>query len=198
MHSAKLCIVRLIFSFQRICLNALILDVLYDLADGSLMSDCPLPCKTTQTETKFLYETKDDNYIDISFSSQVRVTTTDLVRPTLTSFLSEVGLTRYDFVVKLNFRLVAQWASGWVLGQFKYFSSQWIAFYWLCVNTKAPSHRLGEKLPSKGHLQLFFGFVIDFPQLLWIVVDFLQLVCLEPFVVKPKHETSLKSATIQW
>ena len=70
------------------------LEALIDLADGSLVSDCPLPCKTTQTQTKLLHKGSkpDDHYIDLAFSSKVRVTRTDLVKPTLTSFLSEVGL----------------------------------------------------------------------------------------------------------
>ena len=65
---------------------------MYGLVDGTSVSDCPLPCKTTQTEAKFLYEYeyKFPN-IDITFSSMVRVTTTDLVKPTLSRFLSEVG-----------------------------------------------------------------------------------------------------------
>ena len=64
-----------------------------DLVDGSLVSNCPLPCKTTQTHTEFLNDLKgDETYIDISFSSTVRVTKTDLVKPTLSSFLSEVRL----------------------------------------------------------------------------------------------------------
>ena len=49
-------------------------------------------CKTTQTHTEFLNDVKgDDTFLDISFSSRVRVTKTDLVKPTLSSFLSEVG-----------------------------------------------------------------------------------------------------------
>jgi len=63
-----------------------------DLVDGSLVSDCPLPCKMTQTHTEFLDEYKSyETFLDISFSSRVRVTKTDLVKPTLSSFLSEVG-----------------------------------------------------------------------------------------------------------
>ena len=65
---------------------------MYDLLDGTSVSDCPLPCKTTETEAKLLYEDKEDAHFDITFSSKVRVTTTDLVKPTLSSFLSEVGL----------------------------------------------------------------------------------------------------------
>ena len=65
--------------------------VLQDLVDGSLVSDCPLPCKTTQTQAKYLYEAKNKlTEIDITFSSRVRVTKTDLVKPALSSFLSEV------------------------------------------------------------------------------------------------------------
>ena len=57
------------------------------------LMETPLPCKTTQTHTKFLYETIQNNSaIGISFSSKVRITKTDLVRPTFTNFLSEVGL----------------------------------------------------------------------------------------------------------
>ena len=64
-----------------------------DLVDGSLVSNCPLPCKTIQTHTEFLDDDKaNETYLDISFSSRVRVTRTDLVAPTLSSFLSEVGL----------------------------------------------------------------------------------------------------------
>ena len=68
-------------------------EVLEDIVDGTLISDCPLPCKTTQTHAKFLYEFKTDlTEIDITFSPKVSVTITDLVKPTLSSFLSEVGL----------------------------------------------------------------------------------------------------------
>ena len=64
---------------------------LYDLVDGSRVSDCPLPCKTTQTQAKYLYEAKNEaTQLDITFSSRVRVTKTDFVKPALSSFLSEV------------------------------------------------------------------------------------------------------------
>ena len=63
-----------------------------DLFDGSLVSNCILPCVTTQTHTEFLYDEKTDKaYLDITFSSKVRVTKTDLVKPAVSSFLSEVG-----------------------------------------------------------------------------------------------------------
>ena len=66
--------------------------VIGELFDGSLVSNCILPCVTTQTHTEFLYDEKtDETYLDISFSSKVRVTKTDLVKPAVSSFLSEVG-----------------------------------------------------------------------------------------------------------
>ena len=64
-----------------------------DLINGDLASDCLLPCRTTQTHTELLNDYKsDESYLDISFSSIVRVTKTDLVTPTLSTFLSEVGM----------------------------------------------------------------------------------------------------------
>ena len=64
-----------------------------DLIDGSIVSDCRLPCKTTHTQTKYLHENKGQfTRIDIAFSSRVRITKTDLVQPTLSSFLSEITL----------------------------------------------------------------------------------------------------------
>ena len=72
--------------------DVICLDTLYNLVDGILVSDCPLPCKRTQTQTKFLNEYKSEvTVLDITFSSKVRVTKTDLVKPTLSSLLSEVG-----------------------------------------------------------------------------------------------------------
>ena len=77
------------------------------MVDGSSVSDCPLPCKTTQTEAKFLYEEKGkDTSFDITFSSTVRVTTTDLVKPTLSRFLSEVGLKYTKVVTKFKSKLL--------------------------------------------------------------------------------------------
>ena len=97
------------------------------MVDGSSVSDCPLPCKTTQTEAKLLYEDKGNSTeIDIYFSSKVRITTTDLVKPALSTFLSEVRLEFMKVVgkPKVNFiRLADQWDSGLVLEQFKFFSS---------------------------------------------------------------------------
>ena len=67
--------------------------LLVNLFDGSHVSDCPLPCKTTQTQTKKLFASKGDgSCIDINFSSKVKVTKTDLEKPTVSSFLSEVKL----------------------------------------------------------------------------------------------------------
>ena len=71
---------------------------LFDFFDGSHLSDCPLPCKTTQTRNKFLFESMgDDTIIEIQFSSTVRVSKTDVDRPTIASFLSEVKLKFEDF-----------------------------------------------------------------------------------------------------
>jgi hypothetical protein len=59
---------------------------------GSSLSDCPLPCSTIYTETRFIAEhIADDAVIAITFSPSVQVTTTDFVKPTLSSFLSAVG-----------------------------------------------------------------------------------------------------------
>ena len=117
--------------------------VLYDLVDGSLVSDCPLPCKTTQSQAKHLYQhTLTSTQIDITFSSKVKVTRTDLVKPALSIFLSEVGLKRRKLsLIEFNFRLVGRWVSGWVLGRFKCFSSQWIFFCWCHINARACRNR---------------------------------------------------------
>ena len=50
----------------------LYLGLMENLVDGSRVSDCPLPCLISHTQTKFLYE-KDVEYsgfIDISFPSK--------------------------------------------------------------------------------------------------------------------------------
>lgn len=62
------------------------------LIDGTLLPDCPLPCQTTHTHTKFLstHEAA-KTVLDITFSSEVMVTTTNMLGPTFSSFLSEVG-----------------------------------------------------------------------------------------------------------
>ena len=94
-------------------------DALLDLFDGSNLSDCPLPCKTTQTRNKFLFESLgEDARIEITFSSTVRVSKTDLEWPTITSFLSEVKLKFENFQKKILFRWEGRWASGLALGQF--------------------------------------------------------------------------------
>ena len=60
--------------------------------DGSQVSDCPLPCRTTHTQTKFLNKFPNGNTeIDIAFSSKVKVTTTEMMKPTLSGFLSKVN-----------------------------------------------------------------------------------------------------------
>ena len=70
------------------------LAIYRDLFDGTQLSDCPLPCTTTNTETKHLfYRTSVRNYstILLTFSSKVLVTRTDFPEFSLASFLSEVG-----------------------------------------------------------------------------------------------------------
>ena len=60
--------------------------------DGTAVSDCPLPCDTVLSETRFLAEQSiNQSKIDITFAQQVQVTTTFLMGPTLSSFLSSVG-----------------------------------------------------------------------------------------------------------
>ena len=67
---------------------------------GISVSDCPLPCTTTQTEPK-----GKGTRIDITFSSKVKITTTDFVKPTLSSFLSEVRLKYMKVVTKAKRKL---------------------------------------------------------------------------------------------
>ena len=63
-----------------------------ELMDGSFASGCPLPCQTTHTQTKLFNRISSvDTEIGIAFSSKVKITRTDMIRPTLSSFLSEVG-----------------------------------------------------------------------------------------------------------
>ena len=89
--------------------------LLVNLFDGSHVSDCPLPCKTTQTQTKLLYESKGDgSWIDINFSSKVKVTKTDLEKPTLSSFLSEVKLKTCVFAIFSFFLQVGGSAGLWL------------------------------------------------------------------------------------
>ena len=92
---------------------------------------------------KHLYQhTLTSTQIDITFSSKVKVTMTDLVKPALSIFLSEVGLKRRKLsLIEFNFRLVGRWVSGWVLGRFKCFSSQWIFFCWCHVTARACRNR---------------------------------------------------------
>ena len=65
-----------------------------DLADGTELSDCPLPCTTTKTDTRLLakYPTSHNgSLINLTFSSKVVVTRTDLLVFNLSSFFSELG-----------------------------------------------------------------------------------------------------------
>ena len=65
-----------------------------NLFKGYDTSDCPNPCKTFTTNSKFVSGHKLDmnlSSVTIKFPSTVRVTKTDFVRPGLSSFLSDVG-----------------------------------------------------------------------------------------------------------
>ena len=66
-----------------------------DLFDGTQLSDCPLPCTTTYTETKHLFDRTVSNSnistLLLTVSSKVLVTRTDFPEFSLASFLSEVG-----------------------------------------------------------------------------------------------------------
>ena len=87
---------------------------IYDLVDGTLVSDCPLPCQTTQTNTKFVNKYKSDKtFIDISFSSKVKITKTDLLKPTISSFLSEVGLNNFGNHVSTSSGGRFPWSLAW-------------------------------------------------------------------------------------
>ena len=91
--------------------------MLVNLFDGSQISDCPLPCKTTQTQTKVMYASKgDSSTIDINFSSKVKVTKTDLEKPTLSSFLSEVKLKTCVTLFWRFFLSSGWWFSGSLAG----------------------------------------------------------------------------------
>ena len=89
-------------------------ESIYGLVDGSLVSDCPLPCKTTQTKTKFLNKYKTEkNHIAISFSSKVKLTKTDLLKPTISSFLSEVGWNNFGNHVSTSSGGRLSWPLAW-------------------------------------------------------------------------------------
>jgi hypothetical protein len=62
------------------------------MLDGTFLSDCPLPCTTIYTESRFISGITSENHIiEITFSPYVQVTTTDFMKPSLSSFLSAVG-----------------------------------------------------------------------------------------------------------
>ena len=64
----------------------------WNLPDGTKLSDCPLPCTTHSTETRFLSEiTSKTNTIDLAFAQTVQVTRTDFLPLSLSTFLSDVG-----------------------------------------------------------------------------------------------------------
>jgi hypothetical protein len=68
------------------------IESISDILLGNSLFDCPLPCSTISTQTRFVSENiVDDNFIIITFSPSVQVTTTDFVKQSLSSFLSAVG-----------------------------------------------------------------------------------------------------------
>jgi hypothetical protein len=69
------------------------MSIIEDMMDGTSFNNCPLPCTTIYTNTRFLSETVTDGTetIDITFSPSVQVTTTNFMKPSLSSFLSAVG-----------------------------------------------------------------------------------------------------------
>ena len=83
-------------------------SVMQDLFDGTEASKCPLPCPITRTQTKLLNKFSDaETEIDITFSPKVRVTRTEMMKPTLTGFLAEVNESIiYDAQMKIK-------NSGW-------------------------------------------------------------------------------------
>ena len=62
---------------------------------GQEKSVCSTPCKTFHTKTKFLSsvsQKKEDTFrLSLFFIPEMTVTTTDFVRPTISSLLSEVA-----------------------------------------------------------------------------------------------------------
>jgi hypothetical protein len=65
-----------------------------NLFDGTFVSDCRLPCTTIYTDTRFISKKtsiEEGSLIDITFSPKVQVTTTDMVKLPLSTFLSDVG-----------------------------------------------------------------------------------------------------------
>merc|ERR1712222_78711 len=62
------------------------------LFSGIATSDCPLPCTTISTEAKLTdkYEHVNPGF-GLQFQQTVEVTSTKMMTPTLSSFLSEVG-----------------------------------------------------------------------------------------------------------
>ena len=63
-----------------------------DLFEGVELSQCHLPCTTTNLVTRFLAERFDDeSIIKIIFGESMTVTTTDFVKFNIVTFLSDVG-----------------------------------------------------------------------------------------------------------
>jgi hypothetical protein len=63
----------------------------YDIESINDESDCPLPCTTYTIQKKFLGEYTQPNMLSMTFPQRVQVTTTNMMTPPMSSFLSEVG-----------------------------------------------------------------------------------------------------------
>jgi hypothetical protein len=64
------------------------------LFDGTKPSNCPLPCSTVHTKTKFLEKHLPHSHrtmLAVTFSPTVKVSTTDFVTRPFSTFLSDVG-----------------------------------------------------------------------------------------------------------
>ena len=87
-----------------------------DLLDGTEASKCPLPCRTTHTQTKLLNKFSDaETEIDITFSPKVRVTRTEMMKPTLTGFLAEVNES-IIYYAQMKIKYSGWWFNGTLAG----------------------------------------------------------------------------------
>ena len=76
--------------------NYSFVDAFADIVTGDAVSDCPLPCTSTEITTVFLDEKNEartipTSRIDIAFSDTVTVTTTDFPKFNPAAFLSALG-----------------------------------------------------------------------------------------------------------
>ena len=64
-----------------------------DIVDGTIVSDCPFPCRTTFVSTQIATEGSSykDSSIEITFDQSVTVVSTDFVTFSMTDFLASIG-----------------------------------------------------------------------------------------------------------